>query len=260
MIDKKINKWEPDNFKLETTSIWNFPIRGDWATHDGKYRGNWSPYVPRNLILRYSKDEDLILDQFSGGGTTLIEAKLLNRNIIGVDINKDALERCRKKCSFNYKTNSKIYIKQGDARNLDFIPNESIDFICTHPPYADIIKYSKDIKEDISHLSEKEFILAMEQVAKESFRVLKENKYCTILIGDIRRKGHVIPLGNQVMEAFLKEGFLLKEIIIKEQHNCKSTDNWVDKSKKHNFLLLAHEYIYVFDKGKNGFNSNTKKH
>lgn len=36
----------------------------------------------------------------------------------------------------------KIYIKKGDARNLDFVPDESIDLICTHPPYADIIKYS----------------------------------------------------------------------------------------------------------------------
>ena len=54
-----------------------FKDRGDWATHSGKYRGNWSPYVPRNLILRYSKPGDWILDQFMGSGTTLVEAKLL---------------------------------------------------------------------------------------------------------------------------------------------------------------------------------------
>ena len=71
MAKKKIIKWEPDNFELETKTIWSFPDRGDWATHDGNYRGNWSPYVPRNLILRYSKPGDLVLDQFAGGGTTL---------------------------------------------------------------------------------------------------------------------------------------------------------------------------------------------
>lgn len=204
MIKRKIDKWEPDVFSLEMTSIWDFPQRGDWATHDGKYRGNWSPYVPRNLILRYSKEGDLILDQFVGGGTTLVEAKLLNRNIIGIDINSDALKRCQEKCDFDYKSNSKIYLKQGDARNLEFIPNESIDLICTHPPYADIIKYSEDIQEDISHLAEKDFLIAMKQVAKESYRVLKEKKYCAVLIGDIRRKGHVVPLSYQVMEVFQK--------------------------------------------------------
>lgn len=88
----------------------------------------------------------------------------------------------------------------------------------------------------------------MKAVAKESYRVLKQTKYCAILIGDIRRNGHVIPLGFQMMQVFQKEGFILKEIIIKEQHNCKSTANWREKGKKYNFLLLKHEYLFVFEK------------
>ena len=75
-------KWEPEGFQLEKSSVWSFPERGDWATHDSKYRGNCSPYVIRNLILRYSIEGDRILDQFAGGGTSLIEAKLLNRMIV----------------------------------------------------------------------------------------------------------------------------------------------------------------------------------
>ena len=71
--------WEPKNFKEETTTIWSFPQCGNWATHRTLYRGNWSPYVSRNLILRYTKPGDWILDQFMGSGTTLVEAKLLNR-------------------------------------------------------------------------------------------------------------------------------------------------------------------------------------
>ena len=50
----------PEKFKLEDTTIWSFPERGSWVTHSGKYRGNWSPYIPRNLILRYSKKNDWI--------------------------------------------------------------------------------------------------------------------------------------------------------------------------------------------------------
>ena len=82
----------PERFKLEDTTIWSFPERGNWATHSGKYRGNWSPYIPRNIILRYSKKKDWILYQFLGSGTTLIEAKLLGRNAIGVDINSEAVK------------------------------------------------------------------------------------------------------------------------------------------------------------------------
>lgn len=104
--------------------------------------------------------------QFAGGGTTLVEAKLLNRNIIGVDVNDIALDRCKEKISFEHSSaNGKVYIHKGDARKLDFIADNSIDLICTHPPYADIIKYSEDIKEDLSHLKIKDFLEEMEKVA-----------------------------------------------------------------------------------------------
>lgn len=62
---KKITKWEPEDFELEMTTHWSFPKRGDWATHDAKWRGNWSPYIPRNILLRYSQENDLVLDQFA---------------------------------------------------------------------------------------------------------------------------------------------------------------------------------------------------
>lgn len=248
-MSKKIFKTGPENFELEMTSHWTFPNRGNWATHDAKWRGNWSPYIPRNIILRYSKEGDLVLDQFVGGGTTLVEAKLLNRNIIGVDVNDVALNRCVEKTDFEIDSEmGKVYIKKGDARNLDFIKDDSIDLICTHPPYANIINYSEDIESDLSLLNVKEFLVEMEKVASESFRVLKKGKFCAVLMGDTRKNGHVIPLGFKTMEVFQNVGFKLKEIIIKEQHNCKATGFWKTNSVKYNFLLLAHEYLFIFHK------------
>lgn len=231
---------------MEPTTIWSFPERGSWATHSGKYRGNWTPYVPRNLILGYSKPGDWILDQFTGSGTTLVEAKLLNRNAVGVDINPQSVSTSEKNIQFESNSVSKIFVREGDATNLDFLKDEKIDLICTHPPYADIIRYSESIKGDISHLKTEEFLEAMEKVAKEAFRVLKNRKICAVMIGDIRKNGNVVPLGFRTMETFLNAGFQSKEIIIKEQHNCKSTSYWESRNNK--FLLLAHEYIFVFQK------------
>ncbi|MCK6130626.1 MULTISPECIES: TRM11 family SAM-dependent methyltransferase [Parvimonas] len=246
---KKEKKWDPEDFELEMTTHWSFPNRGNWATHDAKWRGNWSPYIPRNIILRYSKENDIVLDQFVGGGTTLVEAKLLNRNIIGVDVNDIAIQRCKEKVDFEYKqSNSKVIIKKGDARNLFFLENESIDLICTHPPYANIINYSDDLENDLSRLNIKDFLIQMEKVANESYRVLKKGKFCAILMGDTRQKGNMIPMSFKVMEIFKKTGFTLKEIIIKEQHNCKATGFWKTNSIKYNFLLIAHEYLFIFKK------------
>lgn len=245
----KITKWEPENFELEMTTHWSFPQRGDWATHDAKWRGNWSPYIPRNIILRYSKEKDLILDQFAGGGTTLVEAKLLNRNIIGIDVNDVALNRCKEKIDFQHEgADGKVFLRKGDARNLDFIPDDSIDLICTHPPYANIIEYSENIEEDLSHLKINEFLEEMKKVASESYRVLKKEKFCAILMGDTRKNGHMIPLSFYVMQVFENAGFKLKEMIIKEQHNCKATGFWKTNSIKYNFLLIAHEHLFIFRK------------
>lgn len=237
---------QPHSFNLEQTTIWSFPERGKWATHSGQYRGNWTPYVPRNLMLHYSNPGDWVLDQFLGSGTTLVEAKLLNRNAIGVDINPQSISLSEKNLNFECETQSKIFVRHGDATNLSFIKDNKIDFICTHPPYANIIKYSTNIEGDISLLDGQVFFDAINKVAKESYRVLKRGKFCAVMIGDKRYRGNVVPLGFHLMQCFLNVGFKSKEIIIKEQHNCKSTDKWIDIEK--NFLMLAHEYIFVFYK------------
>lgn len=166
-----------------------------------------------------------------------------------MDINDVALERCREKIDFDYEqAKGKVYIKKGDARNLEFIPDESIDLICTHPPYADIIKYSDGIDGDLSQLKVKDFLEEMKKVAAESYRVLKKDKFCAVLMGDTRQKGHMVPMSFEVMKIFQDADFKLKEIIIKEQHNCKATGYWKTNSVKYNFLLIAHEYLFVFHK------------
>lgn len=246
---KLIRKWEPENFELEATTHWSFPKRGDWATHDAKWRGNWSPYIPRNILLRYSKENDWVLDQFAGGGTTLVEAKLLNRNIIGVDVNDTALVRCKEKTNFEHEgARGRVVIRKGDARNLDFLQDQSIDLICTHPPYADIIQYGGHPAHDMSSLNVKDFLNEITKVASECYRVLKNGRFCCLLMGDTRKKGHMVPMSFKVMNIFEEAGFCLKELIIKEQHNCKATGYWKTNSIKYNFLLIAHEYLFVFRK------------
>lgn len=110
-------------FKLETKSIWSFKDRGNYGVHKGDYRGNWSPFVPKNIILRYSIENDLVLDQFLGSGTTLIEAKSLNRRGLGCDINSVALEISKKRIE---QTSGDTYIRlfNANARDLSFIKKQ----------------------------------------------------------------------------------------------------------------------------------------
>jgi len=244
---------QPDNFDLETTTVWSFPKRGNWATHNPKFRGNWAPQIPRNLILRYSEPRDLVLDQMCGCGTTLIECKLTGRNALGFDINPKIVETVRRNLRFDVDgaaPKTEIKVKVGDARNLNDIKDNSIDLIATHPPYADIIKYSNgEIEGDLSNIhSIDKFCNEMKKIASECFRVLKPKKYCGILMGETRRKKYFIPIAYQVMQHFINAGFKLKEDIIKHQWNCKTTPYWSQMSKNFNFLLIMHEHLFVFEK------------
>ena len=221
-----IKELQPRDFSLERTTVWSFPNRGDWATHKGDYRGNWAPQIPRNIILRYSKPDEWVLDQMCGGGTTLVECKLLGRNAIGVDINYDAviltLDRLNFRCMPLYPDykEPEIRVYHGDARNLNLIEDETIDLIATHPPYLNIIPYSKKkkVEGDLSQVySLEEYLKGIHEIAEESYRVLKPGRFCAILIGDTRRHRHYVPIAFRVMQQFLDVGFRLREHIIKVQ-------------------------------------------
>jgi len=259
-IDVEIgNAWQIKEFgpskeyKPEEFTVWSFPSRGDWATHSGNYRGNWSPYIPRNIITKYSRPGELVLDEMCGSGTTLIECKLLGRNGVGVDINPDAVMVTLDRLNFDYNTLDKpgqaeIKTYVGDARNLDLIQDESIDLVATHPPYAGIIAYSgKRLTDDLSRLRFPAYIDAMRRVAAEAYRVLKQNRYCGLLIGDTRKGRHYIPISLGVLQAFLSVGFILKEDIIKIQHKTMTTrQKW--RGHSYDFYKIAHEHLYVFRK------------
>jgi len=273
---KKIKQYQPEQFELERLNAWSFPERGKWATHQGNFRGNWPPQMARNIILRYSKPSETVLDQMCGSGTTLIECKLLGRNGIGVDINPNCVMLTRDRLNFEYnpldsnfpKVLAKTYV--GDARNLNLIKGDIIDLIATHPPYANIIAYSNrknQVSGDLSFARTLTgYLEGMREIAKESYRVLRPGRFCAILVGDTRRHRHHIPIAFRVMQAFLDVGFILREDVMKYQWRTKSTREkweglsktaekcWVDIDKEGkkghytDFMLLIHEHLFIFRK------------
>lgn len=277
----EIAEMQPSGFKLERTSVWSFPERGAWATHKGDYRGNWPPQLCRNLILRYSKPGEVVLDQMCGSGTTLIECKLLGRSAIGVDINMDAIMLTMDRLNFNYSASESPAAQRlfhGDARNLSRVEDCSIDMIATHPPYAGIVNYSKSkkIEGDLSRASISQYLEGMSKVARESFRVLKPGRYCTILIGDTRKHRHYVPIAFRVMQAFLDAGFILREDITKQQWKVKKSgeqwaglaknaeENWLEKPEGKafwtDFYLIMHEHLFIFRKPNNDEEESAFKH
>ncbi|MGD0477275.1 MAG: DNA methyltransferase [Nitrososphaerales archaeon] len=251
--DWRIIEFAPKKYSPEAWTVWSFQDRGDWATHKGNYRGNWSPFIPRNLIDHYTKEGDTVCDPMLGSGTTLVECKLMGRNGIGVDINPNSCMIAMNRIDFKFNTfnqnriEPRIDIYNGDARNLDIVGDNTIDLVATHPPYWGIIPYSKAIRGDLSALNLKDFISEMGRVARECYRILKPNGHCGILIGDTRRRRHYVPINVGVLGRFLDAGFILQEDIIKLQHKTKTTrEKW--RAGRYDFYKIAHEHLYIFRK------------
>lgn len=247
------------NFKKEITTVWSFPKRGKWSLHNSKYPGNFAPQVARNVILRYSKEGDKIIDPMVGSGTSIIESGLLGRRGVGIDIYPKAIKMSKRsiKKIKDLRYDQSLFI--GDARKLDKFKTSTFDLIITHPPYLDIINYSKgNIKGDLSNISDvNEFLFEFRKIIKEFYRILKPNSHCAILIGDTRKSKHYVPLSYYILNLFLENGFVLKEEIVKIQHNCSSTPYWRSKINKYNFLLIMHEHLFIFRKPKR--NENLEK-
>jgi len=254
-----VTSWGPTGSDVpEEETVWSFPDRGHWATHDGRFRGNWSPFVARNLIKRYTEIGEWVLDPMMGSGTTLVECKLLGRNAIGVDINLNAVVLAIDRLRFRVppehvhgETAIRTYV--GDARRLEKISTETIDFIATHPPYSTVIRYGDGLIEgDLSEFSTfKDYLEAIREVASECYRVLRKGKCCSILIGDTRKHCHFVPISNAVLKEFIDAGFVLLEDIIKVQHNTTSgRGQW--RGSRQSFYKIAHEHLFVFRKPESG--------
>ena len=259
-----VKGWEPSDFKIEATTVWNFRRRGEWAVHKGDYRGNWSPQVPRNLILKYTQPNDWVFDPFVGGGTTLIEAWITNRKSIGIDISplayKFSEERLieleeidKRKLSPQLNETSKPILILGDARysikllSAHGIKDGEIDLICAHPPYLNSLRYTETVERDLSRIGDvASFCEEIGEIARQLYTLLKDDGYCAILIGDVRKQNRMIPLGFEVMNVFRQKGFRVKDIIVKLQNQDQSTEFYYGKSSLD--YLIAHEYLFIFSK------------
>lgn len=78
-----------------TNSFWTAKQRQGNRLHEIAYRACFKAELPNFFIRRLSKPGDTVYDPFSGRGTTIVEAALLNRNIISNDINPLSEILCR---------------------------------------------------------------------------------------------------------------------------------------------------------------------
>ena len=164
---------EKPRVAMHETTLWDFPSQhyGKTTQGDPNYRGATPSHIIWNLVTRYTKKNDLVVDPFVGSGTTLDVVKDLDRRGRGFDL-----------------ATTREDVTIADARRAlhDHIEPGTAHLVFMDPPYADNLTYSDDLRcigkrafEDGS------WSAAMTDVVDGAWRALKTDGHLACFVSDI---------------------------------------------------------------------------
>ncbi len=222
---------------------------------------------PTALVCRLiecftNSDASLILDPFSGVGSTLLAAKELGKDAIGLEISPEFVQVAEGRLSqmnlFGEET--KIMIHTTDSRELyRYVPPNSVDMVVTSPPYWDILLRKRtadnkdqrdygDTESDLGKIRDYEkFLFELRNIFEQVFITMKPKSYCCVIVMDLRKKNRFYPYHIDISQLMEDIGFIFDDTII-----------W-DRAQEYNNLRplgypsvfrvnKIHEFILIFQK------------
>jgi SAM-dependent methyltransferase len=255
----KFNDIDMENWKdseVWTDSLWIIPQRDASGKHDGSYHGNFVPQIPHQLMLRYTRKDD-VLDPFIGSGTSAFEAESQGRNLIGIDIRPDLVEKLDEKVGRLHNFFEFIVGDSADPGTFEQVQKILEDqgrtecqLAILHPPYHDIIRFSEDERDLSNAATAEQFLSEFAAVVKNTLTVLQKGGYLAIVIGDKYSHGQWHPLGFYCMNEVLQLGPTLKSVIVKNMEGNRKKRGmhsiWRYRALASDYYIFKHEYILVF--------------
>jgi len=222
-----------EKLTLEATTLWDYPRQRYGKTPKGnnKYPGVTPAFIIWNLVQRYTKPGDLVVDPMAGSGTTVDVCKEEGRQVIGYDI---------------APAHPKVI--QNDARNIPLDDN-SVDMVFIDSPYSDNVKYS-DHPDCIGKISceDELFFDELEKVAKEAYRILKPGKVLGWLIGDQWVKKKFTPVGFKLYHRLSKYFDTVDAVCVTRRGQTSNTGLWYNRARRFNFYLRGFKYLFIMRK------------
>jgi DNA modification methylase len=264
--DLEPKKWrEYEKEGLQFFSVWDTPERDPLGWTLKTIHGSCPVEIPRQCIWRFSKQGETVLDPFVASGTTLVACARMKRKGIGIEINPEIAKIAKTNLSVRsldsevneWLTRQELIV--GDSTDLKArgIEDESVDLVFAHPPYWNLINYSKEHGQALGDLSTipdlDGFLIGMERNFREIFRVLRNGRYFCVLIGEnFLKGGKVISLDYYLTELAFKLGFDFHAKVIKYTRLAKSRMNFINtmkyRSLRSNFFICMHDYVLILRK------------
>lgn len=225
-------KFRRPPLRIQVTTLWDYPSQDYGEGQQGRagYKGATPSYVIWNLLKRYTKEKELVVDPFAGSGTTLDVARDLNRRALGYDV---------------HPTRKDIF--RVDARKLPPELTGKVDFVFMDPPYSTHLDYGPDPR-DIGKLDagDRAYYDAMDKVFTEAHRVLKPGRHLGLYVSDSYvHPGKFHPIGFELF-ALLRQRFEPVDIVSVTRHNkTLEMGNYRKAAEEGNFFLRGFNYLFI---------------
>lgn len=234
LCSRALNMQRKPALKLQTTTLWYYPSQqydGE-PKGDPRFVGATPSYVIWNLLERYTREDDLVVDPFCGGGTTIDVARELKRRALGYDVAPRRPD-----------------IFRADARKLP-LEDGSADFVFMDPPYSTHVDYS-DAPECIGKLDAHEpaYFEALERVFGEVERVLKDRRYLAVYVSDTydKRKGFV-GIGARLFASLERRFKPIDHVCVVRGNRTLEKPNFHKAAAEENFFLRGFNHLLIFKK------------
>lgn len=225
--------------------------------------------LPAKCIELFTHKGELVLDPFSGIGTTLLAAKDLDRNAVGFDLSQKYTDFTKKRLAQSPLFSTSIQIAVcDDALNIpDYFEENSVSLVVTSPPYANMLNRARKNKSmrgdmrvnehfrkvqqysnnprDLGTMEPRRFADAIGEIYAKILPLLKPRGHCVINITDLWWNNKRFPLHIYVTEALEKAGYELRNTIIWDRRNLVNRIGifgWPS-----NYITLGTTMEYILD-------------
>ena len=217
---KEASKITNEEWKEWTKTVWNIANISD-SLHPAVFPLE----IPHRLIRMFSFWGDIVLDPFSGTGTTGVAALKNGRKYIGIETNSEYFEASKIRLQETVEqnkielTDDDITILNQSCLEMKFIPNNSIGTVVTSPPYWNKADYGNSDGNIGGFEFYDDFLDKMNDLIKECYRVLIPGRKMCIVTANVnqntREYGLVtIPIASDLTKIAQNCGFCLINQII----------------------------------------------
>jgi len=263
-IPKSIMKWERKKDKLNDLCYYvshsedarKVKVTGQFGTNE---IANYSmlPEQSRWFIKFFSKEGDLILDNFAGKGSNLIAAALEGRRVVGYDLSKTNLALIKEACleHTSIKAEDLTLHRSCGVELAEYEGQKEIFDMCLlDPPYLGAEDYGNDDERDLCRIkSIDQYNQRMEVCISNLSRLIKRSNFkkkvfhpIVIKIGSVRRSdAGLCDLATEIEIIARKFSLVLHDKIFNELRSAYQSYN-IARCIENKYTVKSHETNLVF--------------